>query len=40
VIAEARKLRAAGLTLRAVARQLHEHGFVARSGRAFHPQQV
>jgi DNA invertase Pin-like site-specific DNA recombinase len=40
VIAEARKLRAAGLTLRAVAGELSKRGFTTRTGRAFAATQV
>lgn len=40
VIAEARKLRASGLTLRAVAGELSKRGFTTRTGRAFAATQV
>ena len=40
VLAEARELRAAGLSLRAVAAELASRGFVARNGRAFAATQV
>ena len=40
VIASARKLRTAGLTLRAVASELSKRGFTTRSGRAFVHTQV
>lgn len=40
VIAEARTLRAAGLSLRAVAAELDRRGFVARTGRPFIAEQV
>ena len=40
VIAEARKLRTAGLSLRAVAERLSKRGFKTRSGRAFIHTQV
>jgi DNA invertase Pin-like site-specific DNA recombinase len=40
VIAKARELRAAGVSLRAVAATLAECGMVARSGRAFDPKAV
>jgi site-specific DNA recombinase len=40
VMAEARTLRAAGLSLRTVAAELARRGFVARAGRAFNAEQV
>lgn len=40
VIAEARALRAARLSLRAVAAELAHRGFAARNGRSFAPEQV
>jgi site-specific DNA recombinase len=40
VLDEARSLRDAGLSLRAVAAELHRRGFVARNGRAFQATQV
>jgi len=40
VITAALKLRAAGLSLRQIAHELHKRGFVARTGSAFHAQQV
>ncbi|HXX68094.1 MAG TPA: recombinase family protein [Polyangiaceae bacterium] len=40
VIAEARRLRGAGLSLRAVARELDAAGMRSRTGRAFAPAQV
>lgn len=40
VLAEARALRGAGLSLRAVAAELASRGFVARTGKVFDPQQV
>lgn len=40
VIAEARRLRAAGLSLRGVAGELDRRGFRSRTGRAFDAQQV
>lgn len=40
VMAEARALRAAGLSLRTVAAELERRGFVARAGRAFAAEQV
>lgn len=40
VIAEARKLRNAGMTLRAVAGELSKRGFTTRTGRAFAAMQV
>lgn len=40
VIQEARELRAAGLSLRKVAAELDRHGFKARNGRAFGPEQI
>jgi len=39
-LAEARRLRQEGLSLRAVARELEERGFVSRAGRAFGAGQV
>ena len=39
-ISEARRLRAAGLSLRKVAGELATRGFVARNGRAFQAEQV
>jgi len=40
VILRARKLRAAGLSLRKVGAKLTAHGFTPRKGGGFHPQQV
>jgi site-specific DNA recombinase len=40
VISEARRLRAAGLSLRAVAAELARHGMHSRAGRTFAPTQV
>ncbi|MFZ5788959.1 MAG: recombinase family protein [Acidobacteriota bacterium] len=40
VIAEARRLREAGLSLRAVAGELDRRGFLSKTGRAFAAQQV
>ena len=40
VLTEARALRAAGLSLRAVAKRLSEMGFSARNGRQFASEQV
>lgn len=40
VIGEARALRAAGLSLRAVAGELAGRGYMARSGRAFNAEQI
>ena len=39
-IAEARRLRASGLTLRAVATELERRGLMSRAGRAFGPRQI
>lgn len=40
VIEEARRLRAEGLTLRAVAAELAASGLTSRNGKVFHPKQV
>ncbi len=40
VIAEARRLRTAGLPLRAIARELEAQGHLSRSGTTFQPEQV
>ncbi len=40
VVAAARRLRDAGMSLRAVAAELDSRGFVARTGKAWHHQQV
>jgi DNA invertase Pin-like site-specific DNA recombinase len=40
VLAEARRLRAAGLSLRAIAAELDRHGLRARNGKAFTPTQI
>ena len=40
MIAEARRLKAAGLSLRAIATELQRAGMVARSGQAFTATQV
>jgi len=40
VLAEARRLRASGLSLRAVARELDRHGIKSRVGRAFGAEQI
>ena len=40
VLAEARRQRVAGLSLRAVARELDRQGFTSRRGRAFGPEQI
>jgi site-specific DNA recombinase len=40
VIAEARRLHAAGQSLRAIARELERRGFVSRAGKAFLAEQV
>lgn len=40
VLTQARKLRAAGLSLRAVARELHDAGLSGRTGKAFAFQQI